>query len=271
MKKTALRITLLITFLTFLFIACTNENLPSIKDNEAELNVDSTTIITNGNRAVQTSCDITGSTITTPGNAVVTPGTSVTYNYTNNTGTPTNIIWNIQNVNPAGSIIINGSGNTVTVTYTANFISGTITADGTGGTAAFCQSVLNITKLASSGNTDNCSCPEPYFECVTANSGIHPYWRIYIRGLQTNDTFVLSTSNATIRSGISSYVILDPIGPINNTFILYCEVSRRCSNGTIKKKKIYYQNYYGGTRFGGTTGVVSSEGCNINPDPIILD
>lgn len=162
---------MLVTFSTLLLFACTNESQSNTDNKSSEVNGNKTSKITDDNRAVQTSCDITGATVITTGNAVVTAGTSVTYNYTNNTGTPTSIIWNVQGANPVGSITINGTGNTVTVNYGTNFISGTITADGTGGTAAFCQSILNITKSGSSGS--NCCSPimTMSYECRGSSTG----------------------------------------------------------------------------------------------------
>jgi hypothetical protein len=104
-----------------------------------------------------TICDITGATITTSGTAIVGAGSTTVYNYTNNTGIPAVVTWTVQTANPAGSITITGSGASVSVSYAANFISGSITANGTGGSAQPCQSLLNIT--ASGGTGGNCCAP----------------------------------------------------------------------------------------------------------------
>lgn len=74
------------------------------------------------------------------------PGSTVSYSYTNNTGTASNIVWGSQNANPPGSITFTGSGSTVSVTFASNFVSGSISADGSNGTALTCNTILNVTK-----------------------------------------------------------------------------------------------------------------------------
>jgi hypothetical protein len=263
--KNYLKIAFIGLLVSLVFFAC-SKNDDQIKNDKVISNSVSRSALSSNNAlVVGTFCDITGATVVSSGSAIVNAGSSTTYNYFNDTGTSSNIVWSVKSANPVGSIVIVSNGASASVTYASNFVSGSITAYGTGGVADPCRATLTITKTP---NIPDCSCPQPYFECVTANIG-SPYWRIYVRGLQSNDAITITTSNATLRSGISSYVILEPLGSVNSNFILYCEVKRTCPNGSIKKRKIYYQNYYGGNEFGGTTGVVNLGNiCDSSPSPL---
>jgi hypothetical protein len=140
-----------------IFFACSsdNEQLQESKSSSKVISTKKLAQTTQTSNLAQTTCDITGTTVVSSGNAVVTVGSSATYSYVNNTGTATNIVWTIS-PNPAGSATITSNGLTVTVTYLANFISGTLSAAGSGGTAQTCNTILNITKSGSIGN--DCSC-----------------------------------------------------------------------------------------------------------------
>lgn len=141
---------------SIIFSACsTDENLA--KDEKQTQDSKSISKTASTNQSLLTVCDITGATVVTPGSAVVLPGSIVVYNYTNSTGTSGNIAWTVPTANPAGSIVISGTGSTVTVTFSSSFISGSISAYGTGGTANACQSTLNITKAVDPGA--NCCAP----------------------------------------------------------------------------------------------------------------
>ncbi|OOG75460.1 hypothetical protein [Flavobacterium sp. A45] len=249
--------------LSAVFIACSSEN-EQLQEPKSSSKVNSTKKLAQTKNIAQTICDITGTTVVSVGNAVVTAGSSATYSYTNNTGTATNIVWTIS-PNPAGSATITANGSTVTVTYLANFISGTLSAAGSGGTAQTCNTILNIA-TPSGGSSGDCACPNPVIRCTLAVSGGHPYWRFELDNLQSGDTFVWSHNHAPIFGSLTnnSYVIANPEGPLNSGFTLYCEVTRRCTNGTIKKRKAFYTNYYGGTTTSGTQGFINLGGsCDL--------
>lgn len=255
--KNYFTISLVSLALSAVFFACSyeNETMPENKNS---------TSIVNSNRLLATVCDITGSTVVSSGSAVVAAGSTATYSYTNNTGTPTSIVWNITS-NPAGSATLTSNGSTVTVTYSASFISGSLTAAGSGGSAQTCNTLLNITK--SGGTSSNCTCPYPVIRCTLAVSGGHPYWRFELDNLESGDTFVWSQNHAPIFGSVTnnSYIIANPQGPLNSGFTIYCEVTRKCTNGTIKKRKAFYTNYYGGTTTTGRTGFVNIGGaCDYN-------
>lgn len=234
------------------FFACSRES--------DELNESTKTL---SSRVAQTICDITGVTVISSGNAIVNSGSTTTYNYTNNTGTPSTVVWTIT-PNPAGSATIVSNGSNVTVTYLSNFISGTLSAAGSGGTAQTCNTILNITSTAGGGG--DCACPNPVIRCVLAVSGGHPYWRLQLDNLQAGDTYTWSQLHAPFMAGTNNtYVIVNPQGPAFSGFTVYCEVKRTCPNGTVKKRKAFYTNYYGGTTTTGTQGFINIGGiCDSN-------
>lgn len=257
----SLKIYSVIILLMFLgsvvLLACSHE-VDELKESKT------TTSVTSQNKVAQTICDIIGATVVSSGNAVVNAGSTATYSYTNNTGTVGTVVWSI-NPNPVGSATIVSSGTTVTVTYSANFISGTLSAAGSGGTAQTCNTILNIVKSGGVGGGD-CACPNPVIRCVLAVSGGHPYWRLQLDNLQAGDTYVWSQLHAPFMAGTNNtYVIVNPQGPAYSGFTVYCEVTRICSNGTVKKRKAFYTNYYGGTTTTGTQGFINIGGvCDSN-------
>ena len=220
------------------------------------------------NRLAATICDITGATVVSSGTAAVVAGSTATYSYTNNTGNATNISWTLTGVGATFS----GGGTTITTTspvtvvYSSNFVSGTLSAAGSGGTAQTCNTILNITKSRGGNGGSDCACPNPVIRPVLAVSGGHPYWRLQLDNLQVGDTYTWSQLHAPFMAGTNStYVIVNPTGPIYSGFTIYCEVKRVCSNGTIKKRKAFYTNYYGGTTATGTKGLINLGGvCDSN-------
>lgn len=142
LKKCSKRV-LLVLFTILLFYSCSEtESLEDVMVSE-ENNFDAAF---SERAALFTVCDITGSTVVSPNNAVVVPGSSTTYTYTNDTGTSGAVSWSVLTANPSGSITITGSGSSVTVTYSANFIDGLLSAYGTGGNASDCETRLNVTR-----------------------------------------------------------------------------------------------------------------------------
>lgn len=236
-----------------IFFACSNDE--QIQEKESISKIGS------GNR-LATICDIIGTTVVSSGTAVVSAGSSATYSYTNNTGTPTNITWTLTGVGAtfSGGGTTITSTNPVTVVYSSNFVSGTLSASGTGGTAQTCNTILNITKSGGGTNSgSDCNCPYPEIRCTVAVSPNR--WRFQLDNLQPGDTYVWSQNHApfvgTTTSPIGTYVSANPDGHIYSGFTIYCEVSRKCSNGTIKKRKAFYTNYYGGTTTTGKQGFVN--------------
>ena len=278
--KNNFRLIFLGVLFSFIFYACT-KNEDKIVD---EKNTESFDIKSkqNSRGVLGTCCYINGTTLTAQtlenlcapnAQAVVNAGTTTNYQYVNNTGSASNIIWSI-NSNPINSATIVSNGSTVTVTYLSNFINGTLSVNGSGGTAQACSSILNISKSAGSGGTGTvCECPNPVIECVIAVSGGHPYWRFNINNLKAGETYTLSQINAPIFGGLnwnvtangSAYVIINPNAPAGTSFTLFCEVTRVCSNGTIKKRKAYYRNEFGGNKYGGTSGFVNIGGSCDGP------
>jgi hypothetical protein len=234
-----------------IFFACSNDE--QIQEKESISKIGS------GNR-LATICDIIGTTVVSSGTAVVSASSSATYSYTNNTGTPTNITWTLTGVGAtfSGGGTTITSTNPVTVVYSSNFVSATLSASGSGGNAQTCNTILKITK-SGGGTGSDCNCPYPQIRCTVAVSGGHPYWRFQLDNLQPGDNFVWSQNHAPIFGSLtnSSYIIANPEGPIYSGFTIYCEVSRKCSNGTIKKRKAFYTNYYGGTTTTGKQGFVN--------------
>lgn len=82
-----------------------------------------------------TTCNIIGATS-------VTPGTTSNYSYTNDTGTSSSISWSLTSVNPPGSVTHQNG----TLSFSSNFVSATLRADGTGGTALPCTASININR-----------------------------------------------------------------------------------------------------------------------------
>ncbi len=247
-------LTLMLLALGSVFFACSTDNSDDLNDAKFSNNNLSSKVVT------QTACDITGNSVITTGNAVVSASSSSTFIYTNSTGTVGSIVWTL-----TGNAIFSGTtsqtitttGNTVTVDFSSNFTGGTLTAFGSGGDALTCETELNISKVV--GDSGNCSCPNPVIRCTLAVSGGHPYWRLELDNLETGDTYVWSQLHAPFMSGTNStYVIVNPDGPMYSGFTVYCEVSRTCPNGTVNKRKAYYTNYYGGTTTTGTTGFIGS-------------
>jgi hypothetical protein len=249
-------ISLVIFASSAIFFACS-------KHNEQIQETQNSSRIVGGDK-VATICDIIGATVNNLGIAVVAAGSSATYSYTNNTGTATNITWTLAGGGATfigGATTINSTG-PVTVIFSSTFTSGTLSAEGSGGTAKTCNTMLNITV---NGGSD-CVCPNPVIRPVLAVSGGHPYWRLQLDNLQPGDTYTWSQLHAPFTSGTNStYVIVNPTGPMYSGFTVYCEVKRVCSNGTIKKRKAFYTNYYGGTTTTGTKGFINIGGvCDSN-------
>ncbi len=216
-------------------------------------------------------CHINGETVINPnGNnaySIVSQGSQTTYTYYS-TPTSNDINWSIVTANPAGSIKINGgitgTGTTVSVKFESDFISGSIKAVGTDASGQSCGPVLKIYKSNSGGdgdgdgdgNTESCDCPNPVIFCEVAESGRLPYWRFRAEGLKNGDELkwtqqyapFIGNPNTTpvYISGSGGPVTANPIGPLYSGFTIYLEVTRRCTNGTVKKRKAYYTNYYGG-------------------------
>ncbi|WP_268847010.1 hypothetical protein [Flavobacterium aestivum] len=164
--KSSLKIGLIGIFCSIFFLACTKDDtqvqetksIDKTMSNKGISKVTNKTLSTNKiaptAQLVQTICDITGPTVTSTGVAVVAAGSTASYSYTNNTGSASNIVWTLT-PSPAGSATYVANGANITITYLANFASGTLTAAGSGGTAQTCNTVLNITN---SGSGANCSC-----------------------------------------------------------------------------------------------------------------
>jgi hypothetical protein len=116
----------------------------------------STTTPTSTSKVLGTCCYINGTTLTEStrldlcgpnSQAVVAAGSIEAYQYVNNNGTPSTVVWTVLNANPSGSIRIKGTGANVTVSYAPNFISGSFTASGSGGTSLACTAKLNVTSI----------------------------------------------------------------------------------------------------------------------------
>ncbi|GAA3730023.1 hypothetical protein GCM10022422_10310 [Flavobacterium ginsengisoli] len=122
-----------------IFFACSNEDSQQQTSSSTKKEAVNKTATTNKSALVKTVCNVNGPTI-------VNINTPITYTYTNDSGTPANVTWV---ANPANLITINGSGSTITATFAAGFVSGSITATGFDGTALICASKLDITKQVS--------------------------------------------------------------------------------------------------------------------------
>ena len=244
MKKT-LKLTTVVFLLIFSF---------SCEKDESELNIESTiekekTIDAKLESRIftPTTCDIIGATN-------VTAGTTANYSYTNDTGVSSNIYWSLTSVNPFGSATVNQSG---TVNFSSNFISATLLAAGTGGTALNCTAQFNI----STGiiTPPSCSCPNPVIDDRLCVSGGHPHWRFQVDGISSSDQITWSINHGTIHSNPNqSYVIIEPNSGSTYGFTVYCRVERTCPDGSKKVRTAYYTNYYGNSCGTGTTGFVGS-------------
>lgn len=282
--KNNFRLIFLGVLLSFIFYACTkNEDKIVNEKNTESIDIKSKQ---NSRGILGTCCYINGKTLTAQtlenlcapnAQAIVNTGTTTNYQYVNNTGSANNIIWSISS-NPLNSATIVSNGSTVTVTYLSNFISGTLSVNGSGGTAQACPSILNITKSSGNGGTGtNCECPNPVIVNYMSSSGTHPYWRFNVLNIQSGDTVLWTSINnvpfiSSIYQAGSSPTIINPVGPIGNAFTIFCTVSRNC-NGIIKKRQVYYRNEFGGGRATGSTGFVDIVGgsCNqynTNPNDI---
>lgn len=127
--------------LSAIFVACSSDN-DEVRENARP------TDLVESERLRATICDIIGSTVVSTGSAVVAAGSTATYSYTNNTGSATTITWTLTGVGATfsgGGTTITSAG-PVTVIYSSNFVSGTLSAAGSGGTAQTCNTILNITK-----------------------------------------------------------------------------------------------------------------------------
>lgn len=235
-------LTSLLFFSSLLILSCSQDQENLQENNSLKIN---------NNKLLSTTCDIVG-----PLN--VSSGT-YTYSYTNDSNN-TNITWT---VTPSSAAVIQSGQGTSTITITFN-ASCTLSAYGTGGTGGACEDIISITK--SSGTGGDCACPNPVIRCVSAVSGGHPYWRLQLDNLQAGDTYTWSQLHAPFMAGTNNtYVIVNPTGPMYSGFTVYCEVKRVCSNGTIKKRKAFYTNYYGGTTTSGTQGFINLGGvCDSN-------
>ncbi len=121
------------------FFACSTDDSQSQQLINSKKNESISKTATQKSALVETVCNVNGP-------AVVNINTPITYTYTNDSGTPANVTWV---ANPANLITINGSGSTITATFAAGFVSGSITATGFDGTALICASKLDITKQVS--------------------------------------------------------------------------------------------------------------------------
>lgn len=253
MKNLKFQLMLMLILLTSIstFLSCSNDE---VQLNENTQNKNTTS------RIATTSCDITGSLIVGTG--------TYTYTYTSNTNN-VNVNWT---ATPSTGVTISGQGTTtVTITFNSTFNGCTLSAYGTGGNDD-CQKTITISKSGGGNGGGDCACPNPVIRCVLAVSGGHPYWRLQLDNLQQGDTFVWSQQHAPFKAGTNlSYVIVDPQGPTYSGFTVYCEVSRRCANGTIKKRKAFYTNYYGGSTTTGTQGYVNNGGVCDSGSGTILD
>lgn len=239
--------TFLVIFTSLLIFSCSHEE-ENLKENKKSLE------ITNNTKLLSTTCDIIG-----PLN--VSTGTyTYTYTYTNDSNN-TNVNWTIT---PSSAAVIQSGQGTSTITITFNS-SCTLSAYGTGGTGGACEDIISITQ-SGGNNGGDCACPNPVIRCVLAVSGGHPYWRLQLDNLQAGDTYTWSQLHAPFMAGTNNtYVIVNPTGPIYSGFTVYCEVKRVCPNGTIKKRKAFYTNYYGGTTTTGTQGFINLGGvCDSN-------
>lgn len=124
----------------------------SCEKNESELNIESAIeqekkieSKLKSKSSLLTICDIIGASVTIPGKSIVISGSTVGYSYTNDSGTPGNVNWEFISLNPLGSATLSQSGSNVTVIFSSNFISGKLSAIGSGGTADICQTSLDIT------------------------------------------------------------------------------------------------------------------------------
>ncbi|MBJ2126181.1 MULTISPECIES: hypothetical protein [unclassified Flavobacterium] len=142
-----LKIYLSIAFISLLtsatFLACSNDEneKQTAKTSKEESKTNSLT-----SKAAQTTCDITSPSISVAGTSEVFAGSQVTYTYTNTTGVPSDIQWSTND--PVNIQLLSNTGSTITVKFGNNFTGGQITAGGTGPGASFCQSTVNVTKLA---------------------------------------------------------------------------------------------------------------------------
>lgn len=257
--KNYLVLTLFTLITCLIFFACSQEN-EVVKKNEVE-NVNIKTTLSN--RIGTITCYISGSTVTNANtniaSSTVNAGATTTYQYNSNPAV-TNIQWVV--VSGTGISFVGSTTNSsVTVSFSSTFTGGSIQAIGTDATGQICGPVLPIIKYR------DCACPNPVIRCTLAVSGGHPYWRFQLDNLQSGDTFLWSHNHAPIFGSLTnnSYVIANPDGPLYSGFTMYCEVSRRCTNGTIKKRKAFYTNYYGGTTTSGTQGFINLGGiCDSN-------
>jgi hypothetical protein len=156
----------------------------------------------------------------------------------------------------SGSISIVGVDNSNRVTIRANTtgigsLSVTMDVPGNAGLACGNTGQLSI----SGGGGTVCSCPSPIIDDMLCVSGGHPYWRFQLNNVSSGDNIRWYTQHATIMTGQGTdYVIVNPYSSAVGGFTLYCEVTKRCSDGSSKSRTAYYTNYYGGVCGNGTTG-----------------
>jgi hypothetical protein len=227
----------------------------SCEKDDSELDIESTveiekTIESNLKSRIfkpPTICDIIGDTI-------VTVGTTASYSYINDSGTPNNVTWSITTI-PINSATVDSNG---TVTFSSRFISGTLLAFGSGGTALTCEARMNI----STGIVPpppSCACPNPVIDDRLCVSGGHPHWRFQVDGISSSDQITWSINHGTIHSNPNqSYVIIEPNSGSTYGFTVYCKVERTCPDGSKKVRTAYYTNYYGNSCGTGTTGFIGS-------------
>ncbi len=208
-----------------------------------------------------TICDIIGTTVIATGIAIVDAGTTANYSYTNNTGTSSSVNWILNSVKPLGSATVNQSG---TVSFSSSFISATLLADGTSGTALPCTAQLDISARIISPPLPSCSCPSPIIYNLIDKSGGHPDWRFRVKGVSSggDDQITWSIDYGDAISGVHlTSAIFRPNAESIAGFTVFCKVVRTCPDGSTKERTAYYTNYYGNSYGTGTTGFTTP--CNV--------
>ncbi|MEN2415248.1 hypothetical protein [Flavobacterium mesophilum] len=138
-----------------IFFACSNDETQAQQSNSATKSSNltkKTAAVTSGT----ITCYISGTTVSNVNTdnafSSVTAGSTTTYQY-NSTPAVSNVTWSIVpgTVNPSGSLTINGTGSTASVTTDSSFLSGSIQAVGTDETGQICGPVLPIVKSTGGG------------------------------------------------------------------------------------------------------------------------
>ncbi len=162
--KIYLSIALISVLTSSIFFACSsdeNQTQTTASEKKESVNKASTSkeaSITSGT----ITCYLSGSNVINPNTndafSSVNAGSTTTYQY-NSTPAVSNIVWSIVpgTANPAGSITINPTGSTASVTVSSSFLSASIQALGTDSTGQICGPVLPITRSTDNGGNSCCT------------------------------------------------------------------------------------------------------------------